>query len=155
MNEQQQLIHLFDAIYHHYGCDYRHYAEDSALRRVLKRMRLAHIDTIPSFERAILDNVHILDDLLRDLSINVTEMFRDPAFYSALNTTVLGELARYDHVKIWHAGCSTGEEVYSMAILLSEHDLYDRCQIFGTDYNKTVLAKAKAGITKHFRHIDG
>jgi chemotaxis protein methyltransferase CheR len=84
--------------------------------------------------------------LLRDLSINVTEMFRDPGFYRAVREKVIPLLRTWSYVKIWHAGCSTGEEVYSMAILLQEEGLYDRVRIYATDFNQVVLEQAKAGI---------
>jgi chemotaxis protein methyltransferase CheR len=87
-----------------------------------------------------------MERLLLDLSINTTAMFRDPGFYLAFRRKVVPLLRTYPFVRIWHAGCSTGEEVYSMAILLEEEGIYDRCRIYATDINEAVLQKAKAGI---------
>jgi chemotaxis protein methyltransferase CheR len=88
----------------------------------------------------------MLEKLLQELSINVTEMFRDPSFFRSIREEVIPMLQTYPFIKIWHAGCSTGEEVYSMAILLKEEGLYERCQIYATDFNHNVIQKAKAGI---------
>ena len=85
-------------------------------------------------------------EILKDLSINVTEMFRDPKFYLALRTEIIPLLKTYPFIKVWHAGCSTGEEVYSFAIVLKEEGLYDRVQIYATDFNRSVLDIAKKGI---------
>jgi chemotaxis protein methyltransferase CheR len=87
-----------------------------------------------------------MERLLLDLSINTTAMFRDPTFYLAFREKVVPNLRTYPFVRIWHAGCSTGEEVYSMAMLLEEEGLYDRCRIYATDINEAVLQRAKEGI---------
>jgi chemotaxis protein methyltransferase CheR len=87
-----------------------------------------------------------MERLLLDLSINVTAMFRDPTFYSALRNSVLPELRTYPFTRIWVAGCSTGEEIYSLAILLEEEGLYDRTRIYGTDLNEAVLETARRGV---------
>ena len=86
-----------------------------------------------------------MERLLLDLSVNVTAMFRDPTFYLAFREQVVPLLRTYPFIRIWHAGCSTGEEVYSMAILLEEEGLYDRARIYATDINDVVLQQAKAG----------
>jgi chemotaxis protein methyltransferase CheR len=87
-----------------------------------------------------------MEQLLLDLSINVTAMYRDPHFYVAFREKIIPLLRTYPFIRIWHAGCSTGEEVYSMAILLQEEGLYDRARIYATDINEVVLQRAKAGI---------
>ena len=94
----------------------------------------------------ILNDRAFFETMLLDLSINVTEMFRDPSFYKNLRKDVIPILKTYPFVKIWHAGCATGEEVYSLAILLKEEGLYKRAQIYATDFNEVVLQKAKEGI---------
>ena len=91
----------------------------------------------------VLYNAAYFDQLLIDLSINVTEMYRDPGFYKALREQVVPILKTYPYLKIWHAGCASGEEVYSMAIMLKEEGLYDRTQIYATDFNQNILKKAK------------
>jgi chemotaxis protein methyltransferase CheR len=85
-------------------------------------------------------------DFLDDLSINVTEMFRDPGFYKSFRENIVPKLRTYAYFKIWHAGCATGEEVYSLAILLQEEGLLDRCQVYATDFNQKVLEIAKEGV---------
>jgi chemotaxis protein methyltransferase CheR len=97
-------------------------------------------------QHKILYDVSFFEKLLLDMSINVTEMFRDPSFYLALRKFVVPELKKYPFLKIWHAGCSTGEEVYSMAILLKEEGLSDNIQIYATDMNELALKQAKNGI---------
>src|SRR5437868_11288445 len=87
-----------------------------------------------------------MERLLLDLSVNVTAMFRDPDFYAALREHVVPQLRTYPFTRIWNAGCSTGEEVYSLAILLHEEGLYERTRIYATDINETVLERAKGGV---------
>src|SRR3954462_15298356 len=87
-----------------------------------------------------------MERLLLDLSINVTSMFRDPSFYVAFREKVVPALHTYPFTRIWCAGCSTGEEVYSLAILLHEEGLYDRARIYATDINENVLHQAKGGV---------
>src|SRR5690349_25083682 len=88
----------------------------------------------------------MMEKLLLDLSINVTAMFRDPGFYATFREHVVPLLRPFPFIRIWHAGCSTGEEVYSMAILLEEEGLYERARIYATDINEVVLEKARSGI---------
>ncbi|HJT16786.1 MAG TPA: protein-glutamate O-methyltransferase CheR, partial [Thermoanaerobaculia bacterium] len=97
-------------------------------------------------QEKVLHDPSSMERLLLDLSINTTAMFRDPTFYLAFRQKVVPVLRTYPFVRIWHAGCSTGEEVYSMAILLYEEGLYDRCRIYATDINEAVLQRAKEGI---------
>src|SRR5690606_33789884 len=94
----------------------------------------------------VLHDAAAMERLLMSLSVNVTSMFRDPGFYRAFRETVVPLLRTYPFVRIWHAGCATGEEVYSMAILLHEEELYDRARIYATDINEVLLQRARAGI---------
>lgn len=141
-----ELELLLEAIHRRYGFDFRSYARASLRRRVARRMRLAGAETISTLQARVLHDRAEMEALLLDLSINVTSMFRDPAFYRALRETVIPELRSFPFIRIWHAGCSSGEEVYSLAILLSEEGVYDRCRIYATDMNEVVLARAAAGI---------
>jgi len=141
-----ELDLLLQGIYMRYGYDYRNYAKASLRRRVRHRMQQDGILSISQLQQRVLYDPEYFDLLFLDLSINVTEMFRDPSFYLAIRTHVVKELSESTFLKIWHAGCSTGEEVYSMAILLKEEGLYERAQIYATDMNQVVLQKAKAGI---------
>lgn len=144
--ENIELQLLLEAIFLKYGYDFRQYSRASVKRRVLHRLSLSGLNSISEMQHRVLREVEFFETLLRDLSINVTEMFRDPTFYKALRTEIIPFLKTYPFVKIWHAGCSTGEEVYSMAIVLQEEGLYKRTQLYATDFNDVVLQKAKEGI---------
>jgi chemotaxis protein methyltransferase CheR len=145
-NQQIELQLLLQAIYLKYGYDFRSYAKASVKRRILHRMNTDQFPNISAMQHRLLEDVSFFETLLLDLSINVTEMFRDPTFYQALRKEVIPLLRNYPFLKIWHAGCSSGEEVYSMAILLKEEGLYDRAQIYATDMNQVILKKARDGI---------
>src|ERR1019366_9115817 len=103
-------------------------------------------ENISQMQSKVLNDETFASKLLQDLSITVTEMFRDPGFYRSLRENVIPVLKSYPFIKIWHAGCSTGEEAYSMAIIMQEEGLYDRTTIYATDFNQQVLNKAKEGI---------
>ena len=145
-NENLELRLLLEAIYLKYGYDFRNYARASIKRRVRKRLQESGLSSICAMQHAVLYDREFFEKLLLDLSINVTEMFRDPTFFLALRETVLPALADAPFIKTWHAGCATGEEVYSVAILLTEMGLYDKAQIYATDVNEVVLGQAREGI---------
>src|SRR6266849_9059928 len=153
LDEQQKLeleaieIHLLtEGIYRRYGFDFRDYSMPSLKRRIWKRIYAEGLSTISALEEKVLHDPACMERLLLDLSINTTAMFRDPSFYLAFRQKIVPLLRTYPFVRIWHAGCSTGEEVYSMAILLYEEGLIDRCRIYATDINEAVLQRAKEGI---------
>ena len=137
---------LTEGIYRHYGFDFRDYSMASLKRRIWKRVYAEGLSTVSGLQEKVLHDSGCMERLLLDLSINTTAMFRDPTFYLAFRKKVVPVLRTYPFVRIWHAGCSTGEEVYSMAILLYEEGLYDRCRIYATDINEAVLQRAKEGI---------
>ena len=137
---------ILEAIYNKYGYDFRNYSKAHVKRRLLNRLATSNLKSISEMQHKVLHEPEFFEVLLRDLSINVTEMFRDPGFYLALRKEVIPVLKTYPFIKIWHAGCSTGEEVYSFAVLLKEEGLYDRSQIYATDFNRDVLDIAKKGI---------
>jgi len=141
-------VELFiSALFMKYGYDFRNYSKAHMKRRILHRLSLTpDVSNISELIYKILYDEVFFKTIISDFSINVTEMFRDPDFYQALREKVVPYLRTYPFIKIWHAGCSTGEEVYSMAILLMEEGLYDRAQIYATDFNDTVLEEAKEGI---------
>lgn len=140
-------IHLLlEAVYERSGYDFREYAPTSLKRRVMKFIRDEKISTISGLQERVLHDPACLKRLLMALTVNVTSMFRDPRFYIAIRQKVLPMLGDYGRFRIWHAGCATGEEVYSLAILLKEAGLYDRALIYATDMNDMVLAEAKEGI---------
>ena len=141
-----ELRLLMEAIYLRYSCDFRDYAGASQKRRVLHA--LAHLDcpTIAELQSRVLHDPAMFTRLLQYLTIPVSEMFRDPTFFLALREQVCPVLATYPSIKVWIAGCSTGEEVYSVAILLREEGLLDRSLIYATDINPNSLDKARQGI---------
>ncbi|MDQ3555624.1 MAG: protein-glutamate O-methyltransferase CheR [Gemmatimonadota bacterium] len=144
--ERIEIELLLEAIFRHYGFDFRAYAYASLKRRFWKRIEAEGLQTISALQDRVLHDPAMMERLLLDLSINVTAMFRDPTFYLAFRRDVVPLLRTYPFVRIWHAGCSTGEEVYSMAILLQEEGLMDRARIYATDINEVVLQRARAGI---------
>ena len=144
--EQIEIALLTEGIYKHYGFDFRDYSLPSLRRRIWKRVYAEGLSTVSGLIEKVLHDPQSMERLLLDLSINTTAMFRDPTFYLAFRQKIVPLLRTYPIVRIWHAGCSTGEEVYSMAILLQEEGLYDRCRIYATDINEAVLQKAKSGI---------
>ena len=144
--EKIEVDLLLEGIFRHYGFDFRSYAYSSLKRRLWKRIQAEGLDTVSELQDRVLHDPSMMEKLLLDLSINVSAMFRDPTFYKAFREKVVPVLRTYPFVRVWHAGCSTGEEVYSMAILLEEEGLYDRSRIYATDINEVVLQTAKNGI---------
>jgi len=144
--EKVEIELLLEGIYRHYGFDFRSYAYSSIRRRLWKRIHSENLVSVSALQERVLHEPEMMEMLLMDLSVNVTSMFRDPGFYTAFRTQVVPLLRTYPFIRIWHAGCSTGEEVYSMAILLTEEGLYDRSRIYATDINETVVRQARAGI---------
>lgn len=144
--ENSEIESLLEVIFNKYGHDFRSYSRAHIKRRILRRVRFLELSSVKELEAKVLENEAVLNLLLDDFSINVTEMYRDPSFYKAFRKEVIPILRTYPFIRIWHAGCATGEEVYSMAILLKEEGLYDRSQIYATDFNELVLEKAKNGI---------
>ncbi len=137
---------LLEGLYRAYGFDFREYSRASLKRRILELMRLEKVGTVSAFQDRVLHDEACLDRLLLGLSVHATAMFRDPSFYSTFRRQVVPLLRTYPTVQIWIAGCSTGEEVYSLAILLQEERLYDKCRIYATDISRAVLRKARDGI---------
>lgn len=144
--EDIEIQLLLEGVYQYYGYDFRNYALSSLKRRILSFIQLEGLANISALQEQLLHNRAYLERFLLGLTVNVTSMFRDPSFYKALRNQVIPFLQTYPFIRIWHAGCSTGEEVYSMAILLQEEGLYHRCRIYATDTNEKVLQTAKSGI---------
>ena len=144
--ERLEIELLLEGVFRHYGFDFRSYAYASLRRRVWKRIEAEGLATVSALQDRVLHDPDAMNQLLLDLSVNVTAMFRDPAFHAAFRRLVVPVLRTYPFIRVWHAGCSTGEEVYSMAIILEEEGLYERARIYATDINEIVLQQAKAGI---------
>jgi len=145
-NENIEVNLLLEAIYQKFGYDFRDYSRASIKRRIKHTLAMCGLSNISEMTHQILYDEHFFNTLLMNFSINVTEMFRDPPFYQALNDLVIKELSKRSFIRIWHAGCATGEEAYSMAIVLKEAGLYERSRIYATDFNEEVIRKAKEGI---------
>jgi len=144
--EDIEIDLLLEAVFRRYGFDFRNYARASLRRRLLRRRDLEGIGTVSGLLERLLHDPDCMERLLLDLSINVTAMFRDPGFYRAFRRIVVPVLRTYPFLRIWNAGCSTGEETYSLAILLAEEGLLDRTRIYATDINQAVLARARDGV---------
>ena len=144
--ERIEVELLLEGVFRHYGFDFRSYAYASIRRRLWKRVEGEELRTISALQARILHDPEAMERLLLDLSVNVTAMFRDPSFYKEFRERVVPLLRTYPFIRIWHAGCSTGEEVFSMAILLEEEGLYERARLYATDINDVVLQRARQGI---------
>jgi chemotaxis protein methyltransferase CheR len=144
--EEIELSLLLEGVFRQYGFDFREYAPASLRRRVWRRAHAEGLSTISALQDKLLHDPACMERLLLDLSINVTTMYRDPSFYVALRDKVVPLLRTYPFTRIWIAGCSTGEEVYSLAILLQEEGIYERTRIYATDINESVLERARGGV---------
>lgn len=144
--EDIEIALLLEGLYRYYGFDFREYSPASLKRRILERMRAEKIETVSRYQEHVLHDEACMERLLLGLSVHVTSMFRDPGFYLTFRQKVVPILKTYPTVRIWHAGCSTGEEVYSMAILLQEEGLSRKSIIYATDISHEVLRKAREGI---------
>ncbi|HET9675451.1 MAG TPA: protein-glutamate O-methyltransferase CheR [Gaiellaceae bacterium] len=144
--EEIEVALLLEAIHRRYGFDFREYAPASLKRRLWRRAHAEGVETISALQALVLHDPACMERLLLDLSINVTTMFRDPSFYAAFREKVVPQLRTYPFTRIWVAGCSTGEEVYSLAIVLAEEELLDRTRIYATDINQAVIESARLGV---------
>jgi chemotaxis protein methyltransferase CheR len=144
--ERIEIELLLEGIFRHSGFDFRSYAYASIRRRLWKRVEAEGVQSISALQERVLHDPSALERLLLDLSVSVTSMFRDPGFYQVFRNEVIPLLRTYPFIRLWHAGCATGEEVYSTAIMLEEEGLLDRARIYATDINDNVLQRARAGI---------
>jgi len=144
--EQIERELLLEAINRRYGYDFRDYAEPSLIRRIDRVVEREKLGSISALQERVLHDELYMQRFVSSISVHVTSMFRDPQFFSALRTKVTPLLRTYPYLRIWVAGCATGEEVYSLAIMLKEAGLYDRCRIYATDISDEVIERAKEGI---------
>jgi chemotaxis protein methyltransferase CheR len=144
--ESIEIRLLLEGIYQFYGFDFRDYALASLKRRIGSMVQAEGLSSISALQERVLHDPTCMERFLMSLAVHVTAMFRDPGFYVVFRRRVVPLLRTYPFIRIWHAGCSTGEEVYSMAILLREEGLYERCRIYATDLSEAVLRQARAGI---------
>jgi len=144
--EALELELLLEAVFRLYGYDFREYARTSMRRRVANIMRQEGVATISALQERVLRDRACWDRFLNGISVNVSAMFRDPAFFLAFRQHAIPLLRTYPFIRVWQAGCSLGEEAYSLAILLEEEGLYDRSLIYATDINEATLRQAREGI---------
>jgi chemotaxis protein methyltransferase CheR len=140
-----QMAELQDILYHLYGFDFSNYSKASLKRRLVRIMSKYNYDYY-SLKSELTNNEGFFQEFLNEVTVNVTEMFRDSLFYKALSAKVIPYLASYPYIRVWNAGCSTGEETYSFAIMLKEQGLLHRSFLYGTDVNSKVLETATEGI---------
>lgn len=137
---------LVEAIYQRWGYDFRDYAPASLKRRVRRFVELEKLSSISALQERVLRDSAFMQSFLDQLVVSVTSMFRDPGFYLAFREKVVPLLKDRPSIRIWHAGCASGEEVYSMSILLHEEGLLSRTRIYATDLDQVALESAKGGI---------
>ncbi|MBT2698787.1 protein-glutamate O-methyltransferase CheR [Bacillus sp. ISL-40] len=162
--ERIEIELLLEAVFRYYGYDFRNYAYPFIQRRISHRVGKDNLTSISALQEKVLRDSEVMGELLSDFSINVTEMFRDPSFFKSFRTKIIPLVKDYPEIRIWHVGCASGEEVYSMSILLHEEGIYEKTRMFATDINKSVLEKAKQGCfpldrmqlyTKNYIEADG
>ncbi len=141
----QQIAELIALIEKLYGFDFGNYSKASLRRRIIRIMQLQKLPFY-DLKHQLVNKTGFFQHFLEEITVNVTEMFRDPTFYQALNNQIIPYLSSYQHSKIWCAGCSSGEEAYSLAILLNEAGLRKKAFIYGTDINTEMLNEARKGI---------
>ena len=146
MINDQELDVLFNDVYEYYGFDFSGYSQASFKRRVNRLFQMDSFKNFPDFLSRIRSDPEYFKRLVEEITVNVTEMFRDPLFYKVLRTEILPILGTKPFIRLWHAGCSTGEEVFSVAILLKEANLLHKTLLYATDVSGKVLEIAKKGV---------
>lgn len=144
--EELEVELLLTGIQKRYGYDFSHYSHASLIRRLDKARTHAKLDRYTQLLDVLLHDEKGFDDFLKHMSVTVTEMFRDPTFYKSVRENIVPVLKTFPYVKLWHAGCATGEEAYSMALLLHEEGFLQRARIYATDFNKHSLDVAEKGV---------
>lgn len=144
--EELETELLLSAVARRYGYDFRQYAAASLKRRLRRAMQEEQVRTLSALQERLLHDPQALTRFVSTLSVHVTGMFRDPAVYKAIRNRVVPTLRTWPFVRIWHAGCSTGEEVYSLAVVLHEEGLLERCRIYATDLSEELLETARRGV---------
>ncbi|WP_374331215.1 protein-glutamate O-methyltransferase CheR [Soonwooa sp.] len=144
--KDEEVEYLIKDVHELYGYDFSQYSRASFKRRINRICLIDRFTSYAELRYTVMTDPEYLKRFVEEITVNVTEMFRDPSFFKALREDILPQLGTYPLIRIWVAGCSTGEEAYSIAILLKEAGLYHKCLIYGTDINPSVLEKARAGV---------
>lgn len=142
----EDLSLLINDIHTTYGYDFSNYSKASFRRRIERLITIDHLSGVSELRYRVLNDASYFAHAIEEISVTITEMLRDPDFYKTIRSTIIPVLATYPFIKIWHAGCATGEEVYSMAILLKEAGLLHKSLLYATDINPAALTKARKGI---------
>lgn len=145
-DENKIIDDLLDSIYSIYGYDFRQYSRGSLTRRIKTFMEDSEYESLSELTPKVLNEKDVFASFLHSLSVTVTEFFRDPQVFNSIRTKIFEHLQTFPFIKIWHAGCATGEEVYSLSIMLLEEGLQEKVQVYATDINSDSLSKAKQGI---------
>lgn len=145
-NESIEIRMLLEAVYLKYGYDFRGYAQSTLQRRLQYLMAKSGLPSISSMQHEVLNNAAFFESVVTDLTINVTSMFRDPSFYLALRKNLIPMLQETTQINVWSAGCATGEEAYSLAILLQEAGPHQEARIYATDIDEVALRRAALGV---------
>src|SRR5947207_5640567 len=143
--EALEIDLLVQALYEAYGFDFRQYSRPSLRRRIWRRVDAEGLLTVTGLLERVLHDQKAVQRLISDLSVSVSAMFRDPTFFAVFRKKVVPLLRTYPFIRIWNAGCSTGEEAYSLAMLIQEAGLYDRTRMYATDMNEAAIAQDRAG----------
>lgn len=144
--QNEDIDDLLFEIAHRYGYDFSRYSRASLTRRISRICMIDRFSGVAALRRRLVNDTTYLQRFIEEITVNVTAMFRDPSFYAALRADILPRLASYPLIRIWIAGCSTGEEAYSLAILLKETGLYHKSLVYATDINPGSLEKASRGV---------
>ena len=144
--EALEINLLIEAIYRYFGYDFRNYERATLKRRLLQRMQSEGLASISGLQEKVLHDPECINRLLGDLSITVSALFRNPEVFKAIREKIVPVLKTYPFIRIWQAGCANGEEVWSLAVLLEEEGLMDRCRIYATDFNEKAIEQAARGI---------
>jgi len=142
----EEITALLMLLLEQYGYDFLGYSRASVKRRILRLLSAEKFNGLTAMIQRVRLDADYARRCIEEITVNVTEMFRDASFYQCLRNTILPVLNTYPMIRIWHAGCSTGEEVYSMAILLQEENLYHKSLLYATDINPGVIEKARKGV---------
>ncbi|MDX2243696.1 MAG: CheR family methyltransferase [Leptolyngbyaceae cyanobacterium bins.302] len=150
--EDLEIQLLLEGVYLYYGFDFRNYTIASIKQRIESLIQTDQLSSISHLQEKILHEPVYLERFLQNLFVHSPEMFGDPIFFHTFKAQVVPVLRTYPFIRIWHAGCSTGEDVYAIAMMLWEAGIYPRCRIYATDFNESLVLKAKAGIFS-LKHI--
>lgn len=144
--QDQEIGSLLEAVFLHYDYDFRGYSKTSLRRRILHWQKVSGISKLTEMQDRLLHDTSLFERFLVELTVNITAMFRDPSFYRSLRECIGEVYEKSGHIKVWCAGCATGEEAYSLAIVLQEMGVYDHARLYATDINEAVLRTAKSGV---------